>query len=54
MSEELVRVQVYLPKRLVERFEQEARARGLKLSSYLRSWIMERAKELLTEIQQPR
>jgi len=44
MSEKLVRVQVFLPKDLVKRFEAEAKARGLKLSSYLRAWIIERAR----------
>ena len=44
VAEELVRVQVYLPKSLVEKFEAEVKARGLKLSSYLRAWIIERAR----------
>jgi len=38
----LVRVQVFLPEDIAKRFEAEAEARGLSLSSYLRAWIIEK------------
>ena len=49
----LVRVQVFLPRDLVERLEAEAEARGLKLSTYLRAWIIERAKAEVPQVPKP-
>jgi len=42
----LVRVQVFLPEDIARRFEVEAEAKGLSLSSYLRAWIIEKLSEV--------
>jgi len=42
----LMRVQVFLPEDIAKRFEAEAEAKGLSLSSYLRAWIIEKLGEV--------